>query len=222
MSSEVVRVRDVSRAFRSGGSVHFALRGVSMSARAGEVVVITGPSGSGKTTLLNIIGGLDSPDSGEVFLGSVRVDRLDEQARALMRREQVGFVFHANNLIPGKTAFENGEVPLLHRGENDTAHRVLESLRQVGLLDRAKALASELSGGEAQRVAVARALVHRPSVLVSDEPTASLDAATGRDVINVMLDTARLAGASLVVATHDPALIACATHTFSLKDGALV
>ena len=194
-----------------------------LDVRAGETVAVTGPSGCGKSTLLHLLGGLDRPTEGEVWIRGTRVDRLSERALARLRRDLVGFVFQAFHLIDELTAVENVELPALIAGRPvRTARRHAgELLERVGLSDRAGHLPSALSGGQRQRVAIARALSNEPAVVFADEPTGNLDSAAAIEVLR-LFDDLHLAGETLVIVTHDPRIAATADRMISMRDGALV
>ena len=188
----------------------------------GETVAIVGPSGSGKTTLLGLLAGLDRPSGGRVLLDGTDMGALSEDDRAKLRREKIGFVFQSFQLIPTLTARENVAVPLDLAGTGGGAARADELLERVGLGGRGHHYPTQLSGGEQQRVAVARAFIHRPSILFADEPTGNLDAATGERVIELMMELNREIGTTLVLVTHDPDLARRARRVIRLADGAVV
>lgn len=188
----------------------------------GETVAIVGPSGSGKTTLLGLLAGLDRPSGGRVLLDGTDMGALSEDARAKLRREKIGFVFQSFQLIPTLTARENVAVPLDLAGNGGGAARADELLERVGLGGRGHHYPAQLSGGEQQRVAVARAFIHRPSILFADEPTGNLDAATGARVIELMMELNRERGTTLVLVTHDLELAGRARRVIRLADGAVV
>ncbi len=224
MRANVAEVVDVSKSYRLGQVAVPALREVSMTIRPGEFAALAGPSGSGKTTLLNVIGCLDRPDAGEVLHGTLRVSRLPSRALARIRRESIGFVFQTFNLVPVLTAFENVEYPLLLTGAggSERRRRVTALLERVGLGSKMHRRPDELSGGERQRVATARALVNRPSLVLADEPTASLDSATGGLLLDLMRELRDQFGIAFLFASHDPRLLARADRVVSLSDGRLV
>ncbi|WP_424949390.1 ABC transporter ATP-binding protein [Deinococcus sp.] len=196
------------------------LHGVSLAVRPGEVVAVTGPSGSGKSTLLHLLGGLDRPDSGEVYWGGVRADSLATQARARLRAASVGLVFQHHYLLTDLNVLDNLRVPgLLLRQEQ--AEQARELLAAVGLARREKAMPAQLSGGERQRVALARALVARPAILLADEPTGSLDTANAQAVSALMVDLARRHGAGVLLVTHDEGVAQRADRRLHLLDGVM-
>jgi ABC-type lipoprotein export system ATPase subunit len=213
-------MRAVGRHYSSRGSAAVtALDGVELEIAAGEAVALVGPSGSGKSTLLHVMGGMDRPDRGEVHVGGRRIDQLTTHDLALFRRT-VGFVFQRFHLMPALTVEDNVLAPLLpRRVDFDRRERALELLDAVGMAGRASALPSELSGGQQQRVAIARALIASPSLLLADEPTGSLDTATGQAVMELMLCLARSAGRTLVLATHNMDVAAMCQRTVYVRDG---
>jgi putative ABC transport system ATP-binding protein len=213
---------DLQKTYRSGGRPLSALKNVSFQVQPGETVAIVGPSGSGKTTLLGLLAGLDRPSGGRVLLDGTDMGALSEDGRAKLRREKIGFVFQSFQLIPTLTARENVAVPLDLAGNGGGAARADELLERVGLGGRGHHYPAQLSGGEQQRVAVARAFIHRPSILFADEPTGNLDAATGQRIIELMMELNRERGTTLVLVTHDPDLAARARRVIRLADGAVV
>jgi len=220
----LIRLDAVRRVFGSGALTTLALDDVSFRVAAGEFAAVAGPSGSGKTSLLNLIGALDDPSAGRVLLDGHDVSELSEDRRAELRLQRVGFVFQQFNLVPVLSAAENVELPLLFRREvtsGERTRRVAESLERVGLTSKRAARPAELSGGEQQRVAVARALAGRPAIVLADEPTANLDHETGAAVIELMHEVNREAGTTFLYATHDPELIALADRVLRLRDGRL-
>ncbi len=220
--SEVVTVTDVSKTYRLGKLTVTALAGVSLAVKAGEFLAVAGPSGSGKTTLLNLIGCLDTPTSGQIAIDGEPVTALSPGRRADLRARKLGFIFQTFNLIPVLTAWENVEYPLLiHRRSGNIAGRVRQALEQVGLGDRARHRPLELSGGQQQRVAIARALVGEPALVLADEPTANLDSATGRDIVDLMRRLNRERGTTFVFSTHDPRIMTAADRVVEISDGRL-
>jgi putative ABC transport system ATP-binding protein len=218
---EVTRVENVTRAFKTGVVETQALRGVSLSIESGEFTALVGPSGSGKTTLLQLIGCLDQPTSGKVFVAGKDVTKLNRNQRADMRRGTIGFIFQFFALIPTLSAYENVEMPLLLEGISSTERRqrVTQLLEAVGLADRAHHRPDQLSGGEQQRVAVARALSTKPSLILADEPTANLDTANGKQVMETMTRLNQETGVTFIFATHDPRVIQYARRIITLRDG---
>lgn len=195
------------------------LKNISLDLPAGKTVSIVGPSGSGKTTLLMILGGLEKPTSGTVEVAGKRLDTLSEDALAAFRRDHIGIVFQNFHLIPTMTALENVAVPLEFAGRKDAFQRAEEALVSVGLKDRIKHYPGQLSGGEQQRVAVARAFAPSPKLMLADEPTGNLDVDTGRKVMDLLFDMTRKNGSTLILVTHDQALAARCDMTVSISDG---
>jgi putative ABC transport system ATP-binding protein len=218
-----IHVDDVTKEYELGRTKVPALRGVSLAVEPGEFLAVAGPSGSGKSTLLNLIGCLDHPTTGRVFVGSMDVASLDDDALSDLRAEKIGFIFQTFNLIPVLSALENVEFPLLFRGGNHRGReRALRALEEVGLADVARHKPDELSGGQRQRVAVARALVTDPAIVLADEPTANLDSATGETIISLMLEINRRDGTTFVFSTHDPKVMGHAHRVVRLEDGRIV
>ena len=216
-----LRAQKLTRTFSSSaGGVHACVE-IDIEVHPGELVVVRGASGAGKTTLLNLLGGLDRPTSGRVWIGDVEATSLDEDALAQLRREQLGFVFQSFGLIPVLSAAENVELPLriarLDPGERD--RRVAEALQLVGLADHAAQRPGELSGGQQQRVGIARAIVASPRVLIADEPTGQLDSRTASTVMDLIGDLVHTQGIAAVVSTHDPLLVQRADRVVELHDG---
>jgi putative ABC transport system ATP-binding protein len=218
---EVTKTENVTRIYKIGKVETQALRGVSLSIENGEFTALVGPSGSGKTTLLQLIGCLDQPTSGRVFVNGKDVSRLNRSQRADMRRGTIGFIFQFFALIPTLSAYENIEMPLLLNGysASQRRERVMELLESVDLSDRAHHRPDQLSGGEQQRVAVARALASQPVLVLADEPTANLDTANGKQVMEIMQRLNQETGTTFVFATHDPRVIAFARRVVELRDG---
>ena len=221
----LVCLRDVTRTVTlpDGEALHI-LRGVDLDVAAGEHVSIVGRSGTGKSTMLNIIGLLDVPTSGSYELDGVDTTRLGEGRRARMRGEDFGFVFQQFNIFAARTACENVEVPLLYAPSTQLLRRrsiALDMLGRVGLADRADSYPGEMSGGEQQRIAIARALVRRPRVILADEPTGALDPDTGSVVMSLLEEIARESNSALIVITHDMAVAARAQRAYELYDGTL-
>ena len=222
--TSIIELRGVTKTYREGNTTRAVLVGVDATIRRGELCVLIGRSGSGKSTLLNLIGGIDVPTSGEIVVDGADLARSTEAARTLFRRHHVGFVFQFFNLIPTLTVEENLRLPLELNGRpHDAAReRVAALLAEVGLGDRGPAFPEQLSGGEQQRVAVARALVHAPLLVLADEPTGNLDLDTGRQVLDLLDRLTRRAGRTMVMATHSREVVGLADRTFRLQDGRLV
>ena len=218
----MLAVRNLTKEYRSGGGALAVLRNVSFDIAAGETVAIVGPSGSGKTTLLGLLAGLDTPTHGAVLLDGTDLSTLDEDARARLRGDRVGFVFQSFQLVPTLTALENVQVPLELRGIRDSDARARDLLGRVGLGSRTHHFPTQLSGGEQQRVAIARAFVNRPRVLFADEPTGNLDGATGERIVGLLEQLNREDGTTIVLVTHDPKLSTRLGRSIRLADGEIV
>ena len=218
----MLQCRSLSRTYRSAGRDLTVLKDITFSLEPGGFLAILGPSGSGKTTLLGLLAGLDRPTTGTVHLDGQEFGGLSEDERARIRGEKVGFVFQAFQLIPTLTAQENVQVPMELRGDPGAASRARELLARVGLAGREHHYASQLSGGEQQRVALARGFSIRPKVLFADEPTGNLDARTGATIIDLMVELNRDLGTTLVLVTHDLDLASRARRTIRLADGSVV
>jgi putative ABC transport system ATP-binding protein len=221
--SAALRVTRLSKHYGRGEALVRAVDEVDLEVAAGESLVVVGPSGCGKSTLLQLMGGLDLPTSGEVWVGGLRIDCTSERARARLRRDQIGFVFQDFHLMEDLTAVENVELPALLAGTPSGAARRAATtlLDAVGLADRLRHRPTELSGGQKQRVSIARALVNRPTVLLADEPTGNLDSAATTEVLR-LFDRLRADGQTLVVVSHDKRTAATADRIVSMRDGALV
>ena len=219
----VFQAQGASKLYRQGAVTVDAVVDINLSVDAGEFVVLGGPSGSGKTTLLNLLGGLDRPDHGKVWFNGTDLTASTEAQRVHMRRNQVGFIFQAFNLVPVLSAYENVEYGLWLSGRPraERRTRVQQALADVGLAHRASHRPDHLSGGERQRVALARALAHDPVAILADEPTASLDSKTAAEVVTLFKHLNTVRGTTFVVATHDPSIIALAPRVIRLMDGKL-
>ncbi|HEY4648907.1 MAG TPA: ABC transporter ATP-binding protein [Gemmatimonadales bacterium] len=222
MSEAILRCESVSRIYRSGNRDLAVLKDISFSLEPGGFVAILGPSGSGKTTLLGLLAGLDRPTRGAIYLDGNDLGSLTEDERARLRVEKIGFVFQSFQLIPTLTAQENVEVPLELRGDRSAPQRARLLLDRVGLAGREHHYPAQLSGGEQQRVALARGFSIRPRVLFADEPTGNLDAATGATIIELMVELNKELETTLVLVTHDLDLAQRARRTIRLADGAII
>ena len=219
-----VEARDLQRRYRAGGEEVRAVDGISLHVAAGEIVAITGPSGSGKSTLLSLLAGLELPDVGEVWIAGQALSGLGEDARAALRRTQVGFIFQTFNLIAALSLIENAALPLMLEGvaEADWRPRALAALEAVGVGHRAAHLPDQASVGEQQRAAVARALVTSPPLLFADEPTGSLDSRRSSALLDLLLARREAAGTAILIVTHDPQVAARADRVLPLQDGRLL
>ena len=217
----VVRVEDVTRTYRLGEHEVHALRGVSLVVNRGEFVVLTGPSGAGKTTLVNVIGGLDRPTSGEVYLYERPLAGLSDSELTRLRRRRIGFVFQSFALLPTYSAYENVELALRIGGVSSSEYRQrsMRCLDIVGLRRWSRHRSYELSGGQQQRVAIARALVTRPDLILADEPAGELDSVTGRRIYRLFEDIVKGEGITVIMVTHDPVALEYASRVLSLRDG---
>jgi len=221
--SPVIRAEGLTKQYRVGRNVVHALQDVDLTVEAGEFVAILGPSGSGKSTLLNLLGCLDTPSQGRYWLDGLLVSRLTRDQRALIRNRKIGFVFQSFNLLPRANSLKNVMLPLPYAGivGKRAEHLARGALEQVGLSDRAEHRPMELSGGQQQRVAIARALVNQPSLLLADEPTGNLDAATGLEILTT-LETLNERGVTVLLVTHDPDIAAVCRRRISFRDGTLI
>jgi putative ABC transport system ATP-binding protein len=217
----IVETRGLTKVFRRGTAEVHALRGVDLTIEAGEFLSVMGRSGSGKSTLLNLIGCLDRPTSGSVHLDGLEVSRLPRRKLPAVRREQIGFVFQQFNLVPNLTALENVMLPMRYAGVRggERKHRAREMLEQMGLGDRLDHLPTELSGGEQQRVAVARALVTQPAIVLADEPTGELDTHTAAQIVALMRRFNKEAFQTFIIVTHDPLVADATDRIIHLQDG---
>ncbi|MBI5148315.1 ABC transporter ATP-binding protein [Candidatus Pacearchaeota archaeon] len=217
-----IRLQEVRKRYGMGDAEVLALRDVSLNIKQGDFVAILGPSGSGKSTLMNIVGCLDVPTDGSVFLDDVDIGSLHESDLAKVRGKKVGFVFQSFNLIPTLTALENVMLPMTFQGapREEREKRATELLKSIGLGERLSHLPSQLSGGEQQRVAIARALVNDPEIILADEPTGNLDSARGREVLNT-LQQLNKQGKTIIIVTHDTELAKFARKIVRIKDGSI-
>ena len=217
-----IELKNVKKRFAMGQDFFEALKGISIIVEAGEFLGLVGPSGSGKTTLLNIVGGLDDPSEGEVFVDDLSLAKLSEDELSDFRNETVGFVFQTFNLLPVYTAFENVEFPLLlqpDKNGRDSKELVEEILTKVGLGDKMHKMPNTLSGGECQRVAIARAMVKRPTIVLADEPTANLDSENSHEVLKIMAELNEEYGTTFLFSTHDEKVMHYLRRIVRLTDG---
>ena len=221
---EIIKVQQVKKTYNPDKIPVHALRGVDLSIAAGEFTAIVGPSGSGKTTLLNIIGGLDRPSSGSIRVGETDISTLSDNQLIDFRKDNIGFVFQAYNLIPVLTAKENVEFVMLlqNRSEKERNQRVTELMKSVDLLDKMDKRPSELSGGQQQRVAVARALAPKPTFILADEPTANLDSKSTANLLDMMLELNEKENVTFIFSTHDQRVIDRARRVVTLDDGVII
>ena len=217
----VMSVRDIKKTFIEGGQPLHILRGGGFDLRRGEIVALVGPSGCGKSTLLQCVGLLDKPSSGSILINGTSVQKMDEDARTIMRRDKLGFVYQRHNLLSDFTALENVMLPMMARGmaENAAAARAMQLLRGASVAHRASHLPGEMSGGEQQRTAVARALANNPEVLLADEPTGNLDPANAVAVFDMLMNIVRKNKMSMLLVTHDMNLAARADRKITITDG---
>ena len=218
----IAKLENITKTYRIGKIEHPALRGISFSVEDGEFLSIAGPSGSGKTTILNILGCLDKPSQGQVYLENNNITELSTSKLADVRRHKIGFIFQTFNLIPVLTAAENVEFPLILEGAKDPKERkhcVEEILTEVGLEEFIHRRPNEMSGGQQQRVAIARALAKNPKLVLADEPTANLDSKTGKEILNIMLELNQKTSATFVFSTHDKMVMDFARRLIILRDG---
>ncbi|HEX2252303.1 MAG TPA: ABC transporter ATP-binding protein [Thermoanaerobaculia bacterium] len=227
--SPAIRLAGITKTYREAGRERVVLAGVDATIATGDLVVLLGRSGSGKSTLLHLVGGIDTPSAGEVEVGGCSLGRLGERERTLFRRDHIGFVFQFFNLIPTLTVEENLLLPLELQGRAGPGaegraerRRALDLLAEVGLADRAGQFPDRLSGGEQQRVAVARALAHDPLLVLADEPTGNLDLDTGLQVLDLLDRLTRRAGKTLVMVTHAPEVVGIADRILRIEEGRLV
>ena len=218
----IIQFIDVYKSYRNGATPVTALQGVNLSFEAGDFVTIMGPSGGGKTTLLNLLAGLDLPDRGQIILQGRKISDLSDHDLTLLRRKEIGFVFQFFNLMPTLTVQENVELPLLLAHSSKTeGSRVKTLLEYVGLWNRAQSFPAELSGGEMQRVAIARSLVHQPVILLADEPTGNLDSENGQRIIELMERAATDFNTTVILVTHNPKIAECGNKHYEIRDGKL-
>lgn len=221
--ADMLKTVDVSRCFTTAGNQFWALRDINITAPAGKLTILKGRSGSGKTTLMNILGALDKPTNGQVYLGGEDIVKLDERRRGLIRRRSIGYVFQSVALIPMMSAYENVEYALRLAGmRSGRRERASECLKMVGLGQRMNHMPQEMSGGEQQRVAIARAIAHKPKVIFADEPTAELDTNTGLQVVKIFKGLCAGEGITIVMTTHDTGLMEIGDMVYELQDGEIV
>jgi len=220
----IVKVENIDKVYQIGKTQIYALRDITIELQKGEFVAVMGPSGSGKTTLLNIMGALDRPTKGKIYIEGKDLTKLSEGELSLIRRDKIGFVFQFYNLISVLTAQENIELPMLIAGvpKEKRTTRVQSLLKMVGLFERAEHKPDELSGGEQQRVAIARAMANKPAIILADEPTGDLDIETSKEVMSVLRDLAKREGVSVVVVTHNPVVAKLADRVLQIRNGKII
>ncbi|WP_066368055.1 ABC transporter ATP-binding protein [Neobacillus fumarioli] len=222
MSTPIIQIKNLMKTYKIGGETVHALNNVSLEIKKGEFLAIIGPSGSGKSTLMNMLGCLDRPDSGEYLLEGKNIGKMNDNQLASIRNQKIGFIFQNFNLLTKLTALENVELPLLYAGVSAKIRRetAMESLKKVGLADRAAHLPTQLSGGQQQRVAIARALAANPSILLADEPTGALDSRTSKEIMEIMQELNEI-GNTIILITHDLTIAKQARRMVSIQDGQL-
>ena len=222
MQPATIELNDVTKIYRMGNIEVGALRDVSVSIEAGEMVAIMGASGSGKSTMMNILGCLDVPTSGEYLLEGENVGQLGDDRLAEIRNRKIGFVFQTYNLLPRLTALANVELPLLYGNGHNRRRRAMTALSRVGLADRVSHRPTELSGGQQQRVGIARALVKEPSIVLADEPTGNLDSQSTEEVMAILQDLNQREGLTVIIVTHEPDIAAATRRVITMLDGRVV
>ncbi|MFC0300541.1 ABC transporter ATP-binding protein [Virgibacillus soli] len=223
MSDAVIKVENLMKSYELGGETIHALNHISFNIQKGEFIAIIGPSGSGKSTLMNMIGCLDRPDSGLYLLAGKDIGKMDDTSLAIIRNQEIGFIFQNFHLLSKLTALENVELPMLYAGvpTQERRERAMSCLEMVGLLNRATHMPMQLSGGQQQRVAIARALVNQPAIILADEPTGALDSKTSKEVLELMKDLNKI-GHTIVLITHDLEIAKQAERMISIQDGKLL
>lgn len=220
----IIQLENLTKVYKVGETRVHALRGITHSIKAGELLAVMGPSGSGKSTLMNIIGCLDKPTEGKYYLGGEEISTFDKNKLARIRNEKIGFVFQTFNLLSRTTALENTELPLLYSKvpSKKAKELALQALSAVGLKGRESHRTNQLSGGEQQRVAIARSLVNNPSLLLADEPTGNLDTKTGEEIMEIFTRLNQEKNISVILVTHDPEIAQVAHHRIYLRDGQII
>jgi putative ABC transport system ATP-binding protein len=217
----MLELKNISKNYFEGNTKHSVLNNFELSISKGEIIILLGKSGSGKSTLLNIISGIDVPDGGSVSIDGTDITKLSEKERTLTRRNKIGFIFQFFNLIPTLTVKENLQLPLELNNDDNQEERIKSILTEVGLLDRANTYPDKLSGGEQQRIAIARALIHIPDIILADEPTGNLDYETGLQIVDLLDRVVKKKGKTMIMVTHSKDVIGLADKIYSLKEGKL-
>jgi putative ABC transport system ATP-binding protein len=222
MTSKIALI-NIYKSYKEGQSVYDVLKGINLNLNQGEIVILLGKSGSGKSTLLNLISGIDLPDKGEIIIDDLKLTEQTEHNRTLFRRKKVGFIFQFFNLIPTLTVEENLLLPyeLNYKNTNGFKEKATNLLEEVGLLNRLKSYPDILSGGEQQRIAIARALIHNPDIILADEPTGNLDYENGKVVISLLDNLVRKNNKTLIMATHSREVVGIADRILQIKDGSI-
>lgn len=222
--SPIVQIKNLTKSYTEGKSSRTILDNVNATFNTGEFVLLLGQSGSGKSTLLNLISGIDAPDSGDIWVKGMAINHMTERERTLFRRQHIGFIFQFFNLIPTLTVFENVTLAIQLNGGLTKAkeQEVVAVLERVGLSHRQHAFPDRLSGGEQQRVAILRAILHNPTLLLADEPTGNLDEETGQTVLHLLLELTRQVNKTLIMATHNPEIVPLADRVYRIKNGELI
>lgn len=217
----MLELKDVSKSYFEGNINHPVLNNVNLHVSNGEIIILFGKSGSGKSTLLNVISGIDVPNCGSVSIDGKDITKLSEKERTLVRRNKIGFIFQFFNLIPTLTIKENLQLPLELNNDDNQEERIKSILTEVGLWDRASTYPDKLSGGEQQRIAIARALIHNPDIILADEPTGNLDYETGFQIVDLLDRVVKKKGKTMIMVTHSKDVIGLADKIYSLKEGEL-
>ncbi len=220
--TELIKTEKLNKTYGKGDSAVVAVNDIDLSIKKGQFTAIVGTSGSGKSTLMHLLGGVDDPTSGKVFIEGEDIFKLKDEKRSILRRRKIGFIFQEYNLIPILTVEENIVMPVLLDGNKVNKDEVDELLERLGLVDRRNHLPSQLSGGQQQRVAIGRAIINRPSIILADEPTGNLDKRNSEEVINMMFEAVRDRNETLVIVTHEMDIAAMADRIIHLEDGTIV
>lgn len=217
----MIELSKIGKHYTEGNTRHNVLKNLDLTISDGEIIILFGKSGSGKSTLLNIISGIDLPDEGSVTIDGAKVTGLSEKERTLIRRNKIGFIFQFFNLIPTLTVTENLQLPLELNGIKDGDDKIKAILNEVGLPDKSNSFPEKLSGGEQQRIAIARALIHNPAIILADEPTGNLDYETGLQIVDLLDRVVKQKGKTMIMVTHSKDVIGLADKIYSMKDGKL-